>query len=458
MAWKNQSVLDLVKTHQSDNPIELVRELARVIVLEAFNKGWIGPPFNPIELAQLMGYSVHPNESIVDARTIMTSRNKFIIEYNPSQKESRINFSIAHEIGHTLFPDCGETIRNRSDENDKENWELEFLCNIAASELLLPYAEFSSEANEKPLSLNSLIELSKRYRASIESVFLRFCEVVEKPCTVIIASYKDVDQKELIVEYSKSSRSASLRIDPGSLIPTSSKALECINPGWTSYSLEQWDIFGETKYHVYSIGLSQLKKFNKDRVGILLFPEFYSSKVENKIYTVYGDATKPRGIGNKIIVQIINSSGGLGFGFGRSMSKNWPESKKAVNLWQKDKEEFVLGNSRISQLNNDTFVFQMLAQKGIFGKNGEIPLKYDSLRKCLLSLAEKAKQLDASVHMPQIGVGQAKGNWSIIEGMIYEILISRGINVTLYLLPGSNMKSENKVSTLTLFDENTLYE
>jgi hypothetical protein len=84
----------------------------------------------------------------------------------------------------------------------------------------------------------------------------------------------------------------------------------------------------------------------------------------------------------------------------------------------------------------------MVAQQGIFPKYGEVPLKYPSLHRCLIDLAEAARHHNASVHMPLIGAGQAKGNWEIIEGMIYQELILKDIDVTVYLLPGKPLKSE----------------
>jgi len=457
MNWKSKSVIELINNSIEKDPIEIIREKSRDLVIKAFNHGWDGPPFDPIKLAQLLNYEVLPNESVLDAR-ISTNRQTFTIEYNPHQKEARINFSVAHEIGHTLFPDCNDRIRNREAEKNTDTWELEFLCNIAASEILLPYAEFSAEANSVPINLDSILNIANKYKASVESVFLRFCEVIDRPCVILLAAFSDYTQKKLIVEYSKSSRPSSLTINSGYLIPTESKIYDCLNPGWTAHAIEQWDIFGETRYNVYSIGLPPIKRQNKERVGALIVPEFNSEKQEGRIYMVNGDATKPRGKGNKIIAQVINTSGGLGFGFGRSMSKTWPQSKKAIMHWMEEKTDFELGKSKFTQLSEDIYVYQMLAQKGIFPRGDNIPLRYDSLRECLLELEIVAKQYNASVHMPQIGAGQAKGDWSIIEGMIYEILIAKGISVTIYVLPGTKLINPKKVSNLSLFDEDSLYE
>jgi hypothetical protein len=221
--------------------------------------------------------------------------------------------------------------------------------------------------------------------------------------------------------------------------------------------VENWAQF-DLPHDVYSIGLPPVKKQTKNRVGLLLVPDIFPSEQHKRIYIVNGDATRPRGENNKIIAQIINTSGGLGFGFGRAMSKVWPQSKKTVLEWMKNKDDFELGHSRLTQLDRNIYVFQMIAQKGIFPKGESIPLKYDSLKKCLEDLKETAHSLNASVHMPQIGAGQAKGDWSIIEGMIYDTLVANKIDVTIYVLPGTQFIKTSKKSNLSLFDQESLYE
>jgi hypothetical protein len=458
MKWTHPSVVIFLNEYNKKDPVELIRELTRTLVLKAYNLGWSGPPFDPIQLAHILKLSVFPSEDVIDARIIPGRGESLIIEYNPYQRETRINFSIAHEIGHTFFPDCGTRIRNREEDKDANTWELEFLCDVAASEILLPYAEFSQEANSVPLSLHSLLDLANNHKASVESVFLRFCDVIDEPCTIILASFTDDSQKCLSIDYSKSSKKSVLSFDEIETIPVTSCAYDCLNPGWTSFGKEKWENFGEVVYSVSCIGLPPIKKQKNGRVGILLTPEHFQESSEGKILMVNGDATKPRGEGIKIIAQIINTSGGLGFGFGRAMSKNWPASKKAVVDWMKDKKEFYLGESKLTKLSEDVYVFQMVAQKGIFPKGGDIPLRYDSLKNCLVELSTKASQMNATVHMPKIGSGQAKGDWNIIEGIIYDELISKGVNVLVYVLPGSQLSKRSKTSNLSLFDESSLYE
>lgn len=451
--WKHKSVLKLVaeqgETYGTD-PIEIVRGLTRDLVLKAFTKEWSGPPFDMIQLAKLLQMDVMPNELVNDARIIPQQKGKFLIEYNPFQNPSRASFSIAHEIGHSLFSDCAETIRYRSKTVEDYSWELELLCNVAAAEILLPYALFAGHANKVPLTLDSLIGLATKYQASLESVFIRFCEVVDKPCMVILAKFNEDNELEL--DYVVRSESFKIgALNKGYTIPKSSIAYECMKSGWTSYKLENWDIFGKQANMVFAVGLPALKKQKEPRAGILIVPQEYEESISNEVYTVRGDATEPRGQGKRIIVQLVNTGAAVGIGFGKAMAQKYPASKKALEQWKEKKKGFALGQSQLVNLGEDIFVFQMVAQHGVFPKYGEIPLKYDSLRMCLEILAIEAKSLGASVHMPMIGAGQAKGDWEIIKGIINEELIKKEVDVTVYILPGT--KQDKKQSeTLSLFE------
>ena len=66
-AWTNKSVESFA---DGADPVEKIQENARDWVLKAIEAGWEGPPYNPIEIAKLMGITVEPSYDIADARTI----------------------------------------------------------------------------------------------------------------------------------------------------------------------------------------------------------------------------------------------------------------------------------------------------------------------------------------------------------------------------------------------------
>ncbi|WP_312991398.1 ImmA/IrrE family metallo-endopeptidase [Chryseobacterium flavum] len=454
--WKHISVQKFIEETRNPNPIEAIKSKARDLVLFAFEKGWSGPPYSPIELANFLNIDVVPTEEVFDARIIPKRSNKYQIQYNPFQRNTRINFSIAHEIAHTLFSDCAQAIRNR-EEQPYENRELEQLCNVAAAEIQLPYAVFSNDANSTEPTMTGLIDLAKKYNASLESVFLRYVEVIDKPCAILIGIFQD---DKIIIDYHKASKQFPINLPRDFEIPKTSSVYECTSPGWTSRELNaKWDIFQNHVLNVFAAGISTYRRDKKPRVAVFIVaPNANSDEDEKgKILLEFGDATKPRGAGKKIIGQVVNTSGALGRGFGYSLAKNYPIIRKALEEWKNQKDNFKLGNTNLIKINADIYVFQMLAQKGIMAKANEVLIRYKDLRNCLVELREAALSLDASVHIPAIGAGQAKGDWEIIIGMIHDELINYGIKVNIYMLPGKPITT-NKKTNLTLFKEESTWQ
>ena len=64
--WSNESVMRLAGER---DPVEAVVQAAREMVLEAIDKGWFGPPYDPFRLAEMRGIAVSPRADIPDART-----------------------------------------------------------------------------------------------------------------------------------------------------------------------------------------------------------------------------------------------------------------------------------------------------------------------------------------------------------------------------------------------------
>ncbi len=453
--WSHKSVLRFIEESQNPDPIEEVRYQARALVLDALSNGWHGPPYDAIELAKILKYGLNPNDEVTDARISPDEKHGFLIEYNPFQKPTRLNFSIGHEIAHTFFSDCRDQIRNR-EENPVMNRELEQLCNIIASELQLPYVVFPADANAlEDITAINLIELAKKYRASIESMLLAFASAIDRPFATLICTF----QNGLIVtDYFKTSSQFNLSIPQNWVIPEESRAYLCSAPGVTESETVQWE-FMDSSYNVFYIGLSPMRKETKSRVAILLVPNDNNERIQDrKIKFEIGDVTKPRGDGKKIIAHVVNTSGGLGFGVGKSLAKNYPQVKKAVEKWKENKQNFRLGKTNLIEVSHDMHIVQMLAQRGLFVKDGKIPLDYTALQMCLAELRDYALETDSTVYMPLIGAGQAKGDWNIIEGLIFSELVNEDVKVVIYLLGSAKTNDIKSNSALSIFNEKSTWQ
>lgn len=86
----------------------------------------------------------------------------------------------------------------------------------------------------------------------------------------------------------------------------------------------------------------------------------------------------------------------------------------------------------IKRLNNEPKVKK---QKG--KRRGFILADYNAIRKIMATLAVEFKGLH--IGMPKIGAGWANGDWLIIEQIIKEELILRGVKVTIFVLNESDI-------------------
>jgi O-acetyl-ADP-ribose deacetylase (regulator of RNase III) len=145
-----------------------------------------------------------------------------------------------------------------------------------------------------------------------------------------------------------------------------------------------------------------------------------------------GDATAPVGDGHRIICHVCNDIGGWGRGFVLALSQRWPEPERKYRAWHERGEDFALGAIQLVDVAPSLSVANMIAQHGVSAKNGVPPIRYDALARCLAALTERAKSLDASVHMPRIGCGLAGGTWPEVQAIVESTLCAGGVSVHVY--------------------------
>ena len=152
-----------------------------------------------------------------------------------------------------------------------------------------------------------------------------------------------------------------------------------------------------------------------------------------------GDATQPIGDDPKIIVHVCNDIGGWGRGFVLAVSKRWPAPEQQYRAWHRGEanQPFALGEVQFVAVDNLITIANLIGQRDIRVIDGIPPVRYDAIRKGLITIAAKAKQLGASVHMPRIGCGLAGGNWEDVAQIIEEELSGKDVPVFVYDLAAS---------------------
>lgn len=440
--WTNPSIRQF--SHEGD-PVQAIAEHARRVTLEAIDNGWSGPPFDPFELAERLGFQTVPRDDLPDARIVPMGSTGAKIEFNPTRPRGRVRYSVAHEIAHTFFSDWSQAIRNRlPNEPRSDSWQIELLCNVAAAELLMPTGTLE-EVRHDAISVDRLMTLRKKYDVSTEAMFLRVVRLTDQPCMVFAAARIDDSLGSAYrIDYAMPSRTWRRRLSSGTVIKSSSVLSECTAVGHTSIGVEKWD--GLLLNHVECVGIPPYPGSRYPRVMGILRSRTEAAEELPALRIVRGDATQPRGEGCRILAHIVNDrTSTWGGGFALEVRKTWKSVQEDFKQWvATDNSRLRLGNTHVTRVDDSLTVFHMIAQSG-FGPSARPRIRYAALRSYLDQLAQMATDEHSSVHLPRIGTGQARGNWHLIEALIDESLLTKGLQVTVYDLPGAESSATEQL-------------
>jgi Zn-dependent peptidase ImmA (M78 family) len=158
-----------------------VVDMARALIEEA--KSFSGLPNDPLErlriIASLKRIKIKP--MVMDQvrrekrdAVLYPTDSGWTVLYNPNCLKSRIVFTIGHEVIHTFFPNSrsGARFRSMTSPGSRESNELELLCHLGASELVMPLDEFQLQANGR-FSLSSVERLASFFGTSFEATVYR---------------------------------------------------------------------------------------------------------------------------------------------------------------------------------------------------------------------------------------------------------------------------------------------
>jgi Zn-dependent peptidase ImmA (M78 family) len=456
LQWRNPSVKLLARR---GDPLEVVVEDARALVLKAADAGVLSIPIDPFKLAELKSIQVIPRTDVPDAQ-LRREGGKDVIVYNPTRGSHRIRFSICHELGHSLFEDWAQQVRNRLPFHSRTSpidYELEALCNLAAAEFLMPLGSMKEDMAKLKLSVETALQLSPKYEASAEAVLLRLAGLSGTRCAAFAAAPEgDASDRRYRLEYVKGPRSWDPGVRRGDLLPADSVVKECTGIRFTAARQEEW-VPGQDKMSVEAVGVAPYPNRYRDpdkkvmpRVAGLIRPAGPEPQEGSPIRFLRGDALDPRGPGPKIVAHVVNDkTPRWGAGFGLAVQKKWPQVQRQFEAAFSGMTGSKLGRTAISRVTDDLYAFQMICQRG-YASSGTL-LRYEALRECLAQLRDTAITKKASVHMPRIGSGEARGSWALIENLISEELCARGVSVTVYDLPSGRRRLQQS----DLFDEST---
>jgi hypothetical protein len=144
------------------------------------------PPIPVERLASLRGIVNIIEQDQPWAGVLAPVDNGLLVSVRASDGYERQRFTICHETGHTFFPGFHHGRQFRCAERKTP---LEQLCDIAASELLLPRAYFKADLAGAPLDFDTIEALSAMYEASIEATALRLVDLSgSEPVALLVLS------------------------------------------------------------------------------------------------------------------------------------------------------------------------------------------------------------------------------------------------------------------------------
>jgi hypothetical protein len=264
--WRSSSVRSLVEEYgKPASPEEIIKHKARLIVEQAVSVGWTGPPFDPLRLASILGIRANPSPETFahEAMIIALPDGQLEIRFHPNRTKGRKNYSVRHEISHTFFPDSYEIIQFRSKRKNLPNadQEVEMLCEIGASHLLMPEPFFSRDLIRVGLSFEGIGTLRQLYAASWEAVIRRAVSASAEPVVAVFLELKNkpselrqlklnfgqrdhIPEKKLRVQYTVSSRVIDIFVPKDKSIPSDSCVYRALTEEMVFDAVENWNVGG----------------------------------------------------------------------------------------------------------------------------------------------------------------------------------------------------------------------
>ena len=209
-AWANT----LAKAWGPHFPVDV-----RQIALEYTKQRFRADPIAKIAEAEV--------ETFEGALYLRPQKNCWYILYNPRIESSgRINFTIAHELGHYLLHrslaqsfECNQ--RDLIDYGGKDSLKREEEANIFASYLLMPLNDFREQVGHEPATLDLLSYCADRYQVSLTAAALKWLEFTDERAVLVVAR----DEFILWARSSKSALRSGVFFRKGAPLPAGSLAL-----------------------------------------------------------------------------------------------------------------------------------------------------------------------------------------------------------------------------------------
>ena len=183
--WTSAAAQALILATGIDHPADAM--LARTAQL-IDRAGLTEPPAQLELLASLQDIQAIQRVPMRGAGRLLYQPQGSIIQVNANDPPGRQNFTIAHEIAHTLLPSYSAAPADIFDAHTgrfQPVREEEYLCDIGASGLLLERRWLKPHALDQGPSLATVLELARSFQASLSATAIALTNLDLWPCAIV---------------------------------------------------------------------------------------------------------------------------------------------------------------------------------------------------------------------------------------------------------------------------------
>ena len=181
--WISREAHVLCSTTGDQDPEVAITKLAQGLLDEA---NFDGPPFDPRILASMQGVHAVRHVPMRSAARLVPEHGGLAIEVNDAHSPGKQNFSVDHEVVHTLVPTYrGGFIDDVVTGQFAATVEEEFLCDTGAATLLLDPRWLTSYARDAGPSVATVFVLAELFGASLQATAWQLAKLNLGPCAFV---------------------------------------------------------------------------------------------------------------------------------------------------------------------------------------------------------------------------------------------------------------------------------
>ena len=145
-------------------------------------------PVDIARVAKAKGAKSITEADIPASGMLIPTEDSFRILLNRQHSLVRQRFSCAHELAHVIL-NAEYSLSMRRDRVHSQN-DLERKCEALAALILMPDPTFSELTLKEHPSIQAIIRLARLFLTSIQATALRFMDVVEESCVLIVSKLR----------------------------------------------------------------------------------------------------------------------------------------------------------------------------------------------------------------------------------------------------------------------------